>query len=123
LVPAVSVANELAAQPSYTWKAFALAVEAPSTFPSSTCIDLLWVIHVHYIVQQQHVLLAHSSVLSIGSSKSFTCSAAAADLFHQDQTYQNCHFHYHAKHSESCHDRTTVVLRCFIVLFVIYSLK
>jgi len=43
------------------WSAFAVAVVAcfqkPSTFPSSTCIDLLRVIHVFYIVQQQLVLL------------------------------------------------------------------
>jgi len=50
-----------------TWSAFAVVVAArfqkPSTFPSSTCIDLLWVIHVCYIVQQQRVFLTHSSML------------------------------------------------------------
>jgi len=66
LVPSVSVANELAAQPSNTWSAFAVAVtvcfQKPSTFPSSTCIDLLRLIHVCHIVEQQHALLAHSSM-------------------------------------------------------------
>ncbi len=41
----VSVANELTAQYSNTWLLFAVAVSSalqkPSTFPSSTCIDLL----------------------------------------------------------------------------------
>jgi len=53
------------------------AHQKPSTFPSSTCIDLLRVINVRYIVQQQHVLLSHSS-------------SSVADLFWQDQTYQHC---------------------------------
>ncbi|ROL54288.1 hypothetical protein DPX16_10711 [Anabarilius grahami] len=64
--PAVSVANELAAQPSNAWSAFDVTVAArfqkPSTFPSSTCIDLLWLIHVRYIVQQHYILFTHSSV-------------------------------------------------------------
>ncbi|ROI27823.1 Myosin heavy chain, fast skeletal muscle [Anabarilius grahami] len=50
-------------QPSKYFGSIALAaLQKPSTFPSSTCIDLLGIIHVRYIVQQQHLLLAHSSV-------------------------------------------------------------
>jgi len=60
-VSAVSEANELAAQPSNSLEV-AVSFQKPSTFPNSTCIDLLQAIHVRYIVQQPHVLLAHSSV-------------------------------------------------------------
>ncbi len=66
------------------------ALQRPSTFPSSTCIDILrgdfmYVIHGgHFIyVQQQHVV----DVLAVASLS--TCSAAAAaaaDLLRQDQT-------------------------------------
>ncbi len=48
----VSVANELAAQHSNIWLVLAVAVfsvlQKPSTFPSSTCIGLLWGDHVCY---------------------------------------------------------------------------
>ncbi len=69
----VSVANELTAQYSNTWLLFAVAVcstlQKPSTFPSSTCIDLLrgdscmlWGLF-HVYLQQQYFLHAHSSML------------------------------------------------------------
>ncbi len=48
----VSVANELPAQHSNTWLMLVVAVcstlQKPPTFPSSTCIDLLWGDHVCY---------------------------------------------------------------------------
>ncbi len=87
----VSVANELAAHHSSTWLMFVVAVcsalQKPSTFPSSTCIDLLqgdscmlyggysYVIcaaAVFLTCSQQHVV----DVLAVASLG--TCSAAEA---------------------------------------------
>jgi len=61
--------------------------QKPSTFPSSTCIDLLRVMHVCYIVQQQ---------------------LACSQSIHQDQTFRNYHIYYHVKHSQSCHYRNVI---------------
>jgi len=85
-----------------------------STFPSSTCIDLLRVIHIYAILYSSSMSYLHKMCcVCISSSKSHTCSAAAltdssssykssssssvADLFRQDQTHLYCHTHYHAK--------------------------
>ncbi len=71
----LSVANELSAQHSNIWLVLAVAVRSvlqkPSTFPSSTCIELLrgdscmlyGVISYMLYVQQQYFLHAHSSML------------------------------------------------------------
>ncbi len=72
----VLVANELAAQHSSTCKCLLYSsstLQKPSTFPSSTCIDLLqgvascmlWGLFIGYMlyVQQQYFSHAHSSVL------------------------------------------------------------
>ncbi len=52
IVSVVLAANELAARHSNTWLVLAVAVasalQKPSTFPSSTCIDLLQGDHVWY---------------------------------------------------------------------------
>ncbi len=77
------------------------AFQKPSTFPSSTCTDLLWGDFMHFIyrgyfiyvmqyVQQQYFLYAHSSISAcFGNSKSpnLLCRRSrSADLFRQDQT-------------------------------------
>ncbi len=73
-----------------------MALQKPSTFPSSTCIDLLLddLTYFIYIEGLFHVICAAAVFLTcsqqlmcecIGSSKS--CSIA--DLFHQDQTHKH----------------------------------
>ncbi len=99
----VSVANELTAQYSNTWLLFAVAVcsvlQKPSTFPSSTCIDLLrgdlcmlyGVIHMCYMCSSSiSYMLTAACCGCIGSSKSLyliCCSSSVADLFRQDQIH------------------------------------
>ncbi len=105
--------NELAAQHSNIWLVLAIAVcsvlQKPSTFPSSTCIDLL---------------RGDSCMLYGGYFMCVICAAAVfltcsqqhvVDVFQQQQRcrsitpktryIKHCHVHYHANPSESCHDR------------------
>ncbi len=99
----VSVANELTAQYYNTWLLFAVAVcsalQKTSTFPSSTCIDLLRGDHVYYMGVIYMCYMCRSSISymltvaccgCIGSSKSryLLCrSNSVADLFRQDQIH------------------------------------
>ncbi len=120
----VSVANELTAQYSNTWLLFAVAVSSalqkPSTFPSSTCIDLLrgdscmlWgVIRMCFMCSSSisYMLTAACYGCIVSSESRYllcrSSSSSIADLFLQDQIHYYCHVHYHANPSESCHDRT-----------------
>jgi len=80
------------------WSAFlVMCFQKPSSFPSSTWIDLLWVINVKYILQQLHVLLARRFIPA--------------------KINYLCHFHYHANHLESCHDR----IFCYIFIYTLAS--
>ncbi len=94
-------------------------LQKPSTFPSSTCIDLLrgdsCMLYGGYFIcymwsNSISYMLTAACCGCIGSSKSryLVCSSSSvADIFCQDQTHSHCHVHCHAKPSESCHDRTT----------------
>ncbi len=124
----VSVANELSAQHSNIWLVFVVAVcsvlQKPSTFPSSTCIDLLRGDHVCYrglfisvicaaeiilTCSQQHVV----EVLAVASLS--TCSSVA-DLFHQDQTHLHCHVHNHANPAKSWHHTNKIKANRVIIV-------
>jgi len=68
LVPAVSVANGIAVQPSNTWSAFALVVQRASETLHPPQLHLYRSasgIHVSYIVQKQHVLFAQFIISTI----------------------------------------------------------
>ncbi len=95
-------------------------LQKPSSSPSSTCIDLLWGDFI-YVLQRGYfvtctaaVFLSFSQQHVCGSSSSksryLLCrtSSSVADLFLQDHTHR--HVHYHAKLSESCHDRNIFIL-------------
>ncbi len=99
----VSVANELSAQHSNIWLVLAVAVSSvlqkPSTFPSSTCIDLLrgdsCMLYGGYFIcyicsSSISYMLTAACCGCIGSSKSrhLLCrSSSVADLFRQNQTH------------------------------------
>ncbi len=100
------------------------SLQKPSTFPSSTFIDLLRGDHVCYGGYSCYMCSSSISYMltaaccgCIGSSKSryllcrSSSNSSIADLFRQDQIHEHCHVHYHENHSESCHDRTLCTLQ------------
>ncbi len=91
-------------------------LQKPSTFPSSTCIDLLRgdscmlfmaVISNILYVHQQYLFHAHSSMLWMYWHP--------YQDFRQDHTHKHCHVHY-AKPSESCHDRNIYTVWSLLTL-------
>ncbi len=98
------------------------ALQKPSTFPSSTCIDLLWV-NLIYALYGGYLLYVPQQSLDVLVVASLSSRRSRSIPPRPNISTIPCTVYDHVKLSESCHDRTLTIWLKLILFQVLAQMK